>query len=154
MAEPDVLFYERGASWAWLLAGPLAGTGMAVLQWTGDYGHDLWVPLIFLIVVSGFVSVQIKAARIHTSVELTRETLREGAETIQLDEIIAIYPPAESSDEQKWQLSRALGELSGIPKGRTGIGLKLTGGRRAQAWARKHRKLREVLTSLINERTP
>ena len=154
MAEPDVLFYERGASWAWLLAGPFAGIAMAVLQWTGEYGHDLWVPLIFLTVVTGFVAIQVKAARIHTSVELTRDTLRQGAETIRLDEVVGIYPPAEGADTPKWQSARALGELSGVPRGRTGIGLKLTGDRRAQAWARKHRRLREALTSLINERTP
>ncbi|STZ89058.1 conserved transmembrane protein [Mycolicibacterium fortuitum] len=40
-----------------------------------------------------------------------------------------------------------------MPRGRTGIGLKLTGARTAQAWARKHRKLREVLTPLVEERT-
>ncbi|MBX8689386.1 DUF3093 domain-containing protein [Mycobacterium vulneris] len=149
----EVLFYEQGASWAWLLLGPFAGVGMAVLQMTGGYGRDLWIPVLFLVLVSVFVAIQIKAARIHTSVELTAATLRQGAETLRVDEIVQIYPEASGSEAPKWQSARALGELSGVPKGRTGIGLKLTGGRTAQAWARKHRKLREVLTPLVEERT-
>jgi hypothetical protein len=42
--------------------------------------------------------------------------------------------------------------LAGVPKRRTGIGLKLTEGRTAQAWARRHRHLRAALTPLIQER--
>ena len=53
---------------------------------------------------------------------------------------------------QKWQEARALGELAGVPRGRIGIGLKLTGGRTAQAWARRHRHLRAALTPLVQER--
>ncbi|WP_166909006.1 DUF3093 domain-containing protein [Mycobacterium sp. DL440] len=150
----EVLFYEQGASWAWLLLGPFAGVGMAILQMTGGYGYDLWVPILFLVLVSAFVAIQIKAARIHTSVELTAETLRQGAEILKVDEIVLIYPAASGSESPKWQSDRALGELSGVPRGRTGIGLKLTGGRGAQAWARKHRRLRELLTPLVEERTP
>ncbi|CQD08957.1 DUF3093 domain-containing protein [Mycolicibacterium conceptionense] len=150
----EVLYYEQGASWAWLLLGPFAGVGMAILQMTGGYGHDLWIPIVFLVLVSVFVAIQIKAARIHTSVELTAETLRQGAETLRVDEIVLIYPEASGSEVPKWQSARALGELTGVPKGRTGIGLKLTGARTAQAWARKHRKLREALTPLVEERMP
>jgi hypothetical protein len=39
-----------------------------------------------------------------------------------------------------------------VPKGRIGIGLKLTGGRTAQAWARRHRHLRNLLTPMVEER--
>ncbi len=153
-AAGEVLFYEQGASWAWLLSGPIAGVGMAILQRTGGYGHDLWIPLIFLVLVSGFIAIQIKAARIHTSVELTRETLRQGTEIISIDEIVGIYPEASGSEVPKWQSARALGELTGVPRGRTGIGLKLTGKRVAQAWARRHRTLRVALQQLVDERTP
>ena len=50
------------------------------------------------------------------------------------------------------QFREGRGELVGVPKGRTGIGLRLTGGRTAQAWARKHRHLRNLLTPLVEER--
>jgi hypothetical protein len=39
-----------------------------------------------------------------------------------------------------------------VPKGRIGIGVRLTGGRTAQAWARRHRHLRAALTPLVEER--
>jgi hypothetical protein len=111
------------------------------------------VPLIFLVLVTGFLAIQVKAARIHTSVELTREYLRQGAETIRIAEIVKIYPEAEGREAPKWQSARALGELTGVPRGRTGIGVRLTSDRTAQAWARRHRELRAALTSLVEEST-
>ena len=59
---------------------------------------------------------------------------------------------ASKKELERWQSARALGELVGVPKGRTGIGLRLTGGRTAQAWARRHRHLRNLLTPLVEER--
>jgi hypothetical protein len=46
-----------------------------------------------------------------------------------------------------------LGELTGVPRGRVGIGLRLTGRRTAQAWARNHRALRAALTPLVGQHT-
>lgn len=158
MTEPDVapevLFHERGGSWWWLLAGPVCGITMALIQSSAGYGVQWVVPGVFVVLVSGFLAIQIKAARIHTSVELTADHLREGTERISIDEIARIYPEATGDEAPKWQSFRALGELTGIPRGRTGIGLKLTNDRGAQAWARKHRQLRQALTSLVEERIP
>jgi hypothetical protein len=153
-AEVEVLFSEAGASWLWLLAGPAAGITMMIIQITSGYGPQPLVPGVFLVLVTGFLGIQVKAARIHTSVELTAEYLREGRETILIPEILKIYPEAEGRDVPKWQLARALGELTGVPRGRTGIGLKLSNDRSAQAWARKHRELRAALTSLVDGPTP
>ena len=47
----EVLFYEQGASWAWLLLGPFAGVGMAILQMPVGDGDDLWLPIMFLVLV-------------------------------------------------------------------------------------------------------
>jgi hypothetical protein len=155
--EPKPLFYEPGASWYWVLAGPAAAVSMILIEiWSGA-GVQLVVPAIFLVMVSAFVALQVKAARIHVSVELTEDALRQGTETILVREIVRVYPEAENSvksDKElaKWQSARALGELAGVPRGRIGIGLKLTGGRTAQAWARRHRHLREALTPLVQER--
>ena len=103
--------------------------------------------------VTGFVAMQVKAARIHTSVELTPTTCARAPRRIRIDEIVRIYPRAERRrGAPKWQSARALGELTGVPRGRTGIGLKLTNDRTAQAWARKHRQLRAALTHLVDER--
>ena len=196
------LFFETGASWRWMLVGPGTALAMLLIQLWSGMGMQWVVPLAFLVLVTFFVALQIKAARIHTSVELTRTHLREGTETIGVGEIVAVYPEpaggtrghydgtllrknnaltnralrragldrtgtgtgtdtdeaerrldADRATVEKWQSSRALGELTGVPRGRTGIGLRLTGGRTAQAWARNHRGLRAALTALVEERT-
>lgn len=150
-AAPEILFREPGATWWWVAAGPLSGVAMLLIQlWTG-YGIDLLVPIVFFLLVTGFLSIQVKAARIHTSVELTNEYLRQGAETIRISEIVSVFPEASGPEAPKWQSARALGELTGVPRGRTGIGLKMTSSRTAQAWARKHRALRAALSALVVE---
>jgi hypothetical protein len=151
---PDVLFYEQGASWLWTFAGPASAVAMALIQKSAGYGIQLLVPGVFFVLVTGFLAIQIKAARIHTSVELTPHHLRQGTERIRIDDIVRIYPEPKASEEPKWQSARALGELTGVPRGRTGIGLKLTNDRAAQAWARKHRQLRDALSRLVEERIP
>lgn len=151
---PTPLFQEHGASWYWLIAGPIAGAVMLWIEISAGLGPQLLVPAIFMALVSGFLAMQVKAARIHTSVELTSEKLRQGTETIAVDAIKRIFPePEPDTEPEKWQTARALGELTGVPKGRTGIGLKLTEGRTAQAWARNHRQLRALLTSLLEQRS-
>jgi hypothetical protein len=151
---PEVLFYEPGATWWWLLAGPVAGVAMAFIQLSAGYGIQPLVPGIFFVLVTGFLAIQVKAARIHTSVELTPDHLRQGTERIRIDDIVRIYPEPTGPEEPKWRSARALGELTGVPRGRKGIGLKLTNDRAAQAWARKHHQLRSALTHLVEERIP
>jgi hypothetical protein len=160
MASPNdsrPLFFEPGASWLWLLAGPAAASSMILIEWWSGAGIGLWVPAIFLVMVSLFLGIQVKAARIHTSVELTEDALRQGTETVLIREIVRVYPEPEhheasGKDLAKWQSARALGELVGVPRNRVGIGLQLTGKRTAQAWARRHRQLRAALTPLVQER--
>lgn len=156
-SDEKPLFYESGASWYWVLSGPAAAVSMILIEGWSGAGIALLTPIIFLVLVSAFTAIQVKAARLHVSVGLTQDALRQGTETILVREILEVYPEAEHSvvsDKElaKWQTSRALGELVGVPRGRTGIGLKLTGGRTAQAWARRHRHLRAALTPLVQER--
>ena len=83
----EVLFYEQGASWWWLVAGPAAAVAMTLIQISAGYGIQLLVPGIFFVLVSGFLAIQVKAARIHTSVEVTPDHLRQGTERVRIDEI-------------------------------------------------------------------
>ncbi len=157
-AQPAPLFFENGASWYWVLAGPGVGAAMLWMQNSSGYGLQPLVPGLFLVLVSGFLGLQVKAARIHTSVELTGQTLRQGTETIRVDDIVKVYPeprrPSRRGEPtEKWQTARTLGELNRVPRGRVGIGLRLTGGRTAQAWARHPGALRTALTSLVQQRT-
>ncbi len=171
-AKPEVLFFEGGVRWLWVLACPAAALAMVLLQVGSDSGVQVAVPMVFWLFITCFVAIQVKAARIHTSVELTAETLREGAETIDVARIISIYPeapapvPGRSGDwlaaqntytgveAGDWQSSRTLGQLTGVPRGRTAIGLRLSDGRDVRAWARRHRKLRAALTQLVEQRRP
>lgn len=156
-AEPQLLYREAGASWYWLLAGPAAAISIILVQASSGAHVSYAVPLMFLVVVSFFLGIQVKAARVHTSLELTEDMLRQGTETILIQEIVRVFPEAENHVKsgkplQKWQDSRTLGELSGVPRGRYGIGLKLVGGRTVQAWARHHRRLRAAIEPLVIER--
>jgi hypothetical protein len=172
----EPLFFENGASWYWVLTGPLAAVIMLGIEINSGLGPRPLVPAFFLVMVSGFLALQIKAARIHTSVELTPDMLRQGTEELRIDEIVRVIPePAvplkkaaarpllgmlypralvkeDDGSAPKWQYSRALGELSGVPRGRVGIGLKLTQDRTVQAWARRHAALRAALNELIEQR--
>jgi hypothetical protein len=155
--EAKPLFREVGATWYWVLAGPIAAAIMLWIEKSNGNGWQISVPALFLVVLSSFIALQVKAARIHTSVVLTQQTLRQGTETIRVSEILQVYPqpdhPLTSKKQlERWESARALGELVGVPKGRIGIGLRLTGGRTAQAWARRHRHLRNLLTPLVEER--
>jgi hypothetical protein len=158
--QPAPLFFECGASWYWVLCGPVAAGLLMLIQNSGGYGLQPLMPAVLMGLVSGMLAIQVKAARIHTSVELSSDTLRQGTETLRLAEIVMIYPEAKrptgwgKQQPEKWQESRALGELSGVPRRRTGIGLRLTGRRTVQAWARDHRRLRAALNELIPEAIP
>ncbi|MGB8406344.1 MAG: DUF3093 domain-containing protein [Mycobacterium sp.] len=145
--DEQILFSESGASLWWLALGPFSAVSIAGMELWSSHHVDPLVPLAFLVIVTGFMWIQTKAARIHTSVELTREFLRQGTESIPTDAIVEIYPPA--NGEEPWESARALGELTGVPRGRTGIGLRLTGDRTAQAWARRHHGLRAALESVM-----
>jgi hypothetical protein len=170
-SEP--LFFERGASWLWMLAAPAAALAMVFVQYRAGLGFRAFVPMLFLVLVGGFLALQIKAGRTHTSVELTAEALREGTEVLPTDEIVAVYPEPENTVKEagfmdrwqgralgvsstgsleKWQTSRSLGEINGVPRGRKPVGIKLAGGSYAQAWARDHEGLRAALSRLLESR--
>lgn len=152
-AAVEPLFHEFGASWYWVLVGPVSAAIMLGIELNARVPHPWIVPLSFLLLVSGFIALQVKAARIHTSVELTPDTLRQGTEVIDVARIESVYPePLYGAEAARWQSARALGELTGVPRGRVGIGLKIVGGPTAQAWARRHRELRAALTELVQNR--
>ncbi|MCV7060667.1 DUF3093 domain-containing protein [Mycolicibacterium vaccae] len=150
------LFREVGASWYWVLTGPLSAAAMLLIEHSGGYGWQPLVPGFFLVIVSAFVALQVKAARIHTSVELTPRRCARAPRPIKVADIVRVYPEADNRwpprrELERWQSARALGELTGVP--RTG-GHRTAAHRRrhAQAWARRHRLLRAALTPLVEER--
>lgn len=146
-----ILFVEPGARWRSVAYGPLLCSIVLILElMTTAQVH--WFALIFCAaLIAGFVVLQVIAGQRHASVELTPATLRAGTETLPLAAIDAVLPErdADAWDDEDWESARSLGELSGVPRRRTGIGLRLDGGDLVQAWAKDHRGLRAALTEAL-----
>ncbi|WP_245567395.1 hypothetical protein [Nocardia vinacea] len=146
-----ILFAEPGARWRSVVYGPLLCLIVLILELvSADQVH--WFALIFCAaLIAGFVVLQVIAGQRHVSVELTPDTLREGTETLPLAAIAAVLPERDedSWDDEDWESARSLGELSGVPRRRKGIGLRLVGGELVQAWAKDHRGLRAALTEAL-----
>ncbi|PXX65008.1 hypothetical protein DFR70_10469 [Nocardia tenerifensis] len=152
--DAGVLFAEPGARWRTVTYGPILCLIILVVELlTGSSVH--WFALVFCgSLIALFVVLQVIAGQRHVSVELTETALREGTETLPLTSIDAVLPERDEDawDDEDWESARALGELSGVPRRRTGIGLRLRDGGQVQAWAKDHRALRSALTAAIDGR--
>ncbi|WP_405160427.1 hypothetical protein OG203_28935 [Nocardia sp. NBC_01499] len=149
----SALFAEPGARWRTVAYGPiLCLIILAIEMATSSSVH--WFALVFCgSLIAMFVVLQVIAGQRHVSVELTGTTLRDGTETLPLTSIDAVLPERDDDawDDEDWEAARALGELSGVPRRRTGIGLRLADGSLVQAWAKDHRTLRTELTAAIGQ---
>ena len=157
MDEPNALFYEPGGRWRSLAWGPIFCLVALVIElYTGPVVHYFALSL-FALLLMGFTYVQVSAARQHVSVELTPTQLRQGTESIDIVDIAAVLPPADYSDgdyePKRWETARVLGELTGVPRRRYAIGLRLVGGALVQAWARDDDGLREALEQVVAEKS-
>nr|WP_245717097.1 hypothetical protein [Nocardia mikamii] len=154
MVRPDsVLFSEPGARWRTVAYGPLLCLLVLILELALRRGPVHWFGLAFCaILLAGFVTLQVVAGKRHVSVELTDSALREGTETLPLESIARVFPEhdEQSWDDDPWESARALGELTGVPRRRRGIGLKLRDGAMVQAWARDHQQLRAELSAALD----
>ncbi|RVW01819.1 hypothetical protein EF834_14220 [Rhodococcus spongiicola] len=148
---PNVLFTEPGARWRAVAYGPVFCVVALVIELlTGPVVH--WFALtLFAVILTGIVYAQVVAARRHVSVELTETALRQGTAALPLTEIETVLPKADpyADEPQRWERARSLGELSGVPRRRKGIGLRLRDGSLVQAWARDDDGLREALTDAL-----
>lgn len=146
-----VLFVEPGGRWRAIAYGPALCLLILVIEVaSGSPAH--WFALSFCgALIAGFVTLQVVAARRHISVELTVDGLRNGTETVPLEKIAAVFAESDERrwDENEWENARALGELTGVPRRRTGIGLRRTDGEPVQAWAKDHRGLRAALNEVL-----
>ena len=142
----ETLYYEPGGSW-WVVAiGPLLVGAVLAMEIAGP-GQVHWpIMLLFGGIIFFFSIVQVIAARRHVSVELTETTLRQGAKRIALDDIKRVHPANHTGEHQKWESARAIGELAGVPRRRKGVGLTMSDGSLAQAWARDVDRFRSELS--------
>lgn len=153
-AAGEVLFSESGARWRALWFGPVFGLAGFLIDLAIGGGVHVLAWLVAALIILAVTPLQIRAARMHASVELTRTTLRQGTETTPLDQIVRIFdaPPDDRANDdprEPWESARALGELPGVPRRRTGIGLQLSNGTRVQAWAKDDEQLRKSLTEAL-----
>ncbi|MEP9390672.1 DUF3093 domain-containing protein [Gordonia sp. VNQ95] len=142
----EVLFYEPGGSWWVVAVGPVLIAAVLGMEIAGP-GQVHWLVIgIFGLIVVGFSVIQVVAARKHVTVELTETTLQQGTKILALADIDEIHPANNGSEHQKWESAPALGELHGVPRRRTGVGVTLADGSLAQAWARDVERFRNELT--------
>ncbi len=151
------LFSEPGSRW-WpiLLAPGFAAAGIISDAVMGD-GMPVLVWLAAGVVLAAVGSLIIHAARTHTAVELTEDTLHLGTDEVALAEIVHVFPPAppgraRNDPREPWESARSLGGLSVVPRGRRGIGVQMRSGALRQAWARDDAGLRAQLEPLVARR--
>lgn len=152
---PAPLFHEPGARWRTVAFGPLfCLTALLIEVATGPVVHWFALPVIG-VVLAVFAYVMVVAGRRHVSVELTETVLRQGTEELPVADIEAVLAPAdpEALDPARWENARTLGELAGVPRKRTAIGLRLRGGTFVRAWAKDDATLRRCLDGLVSGRS-
>ena len=153
MSEPRVLFAEPGGRWRSVAFGPLFCLAGAVIEFAlGVPVHWLaWVATAPLLAAA--TALHVLGARRHGAVELSTDRLRQGTEVLQVSDIELVFDePGERAWDDPlfaWETSRALGESFSVPRQHTGVGLELTDGRLAQAWARDDSGLREALEEVL-----
>lgn len=140
-----VLFSEPGARWRAVAYGPLLCAVILLVEWlAGSTLHGFALGFC-AVAIGGFTGLQVIAGRTHARVELTGTALHQGVESVPLTEIAAVLP----TDDDDAADGRALGALSGVPRRRRGIGLRLVDGRIVQAWAIDHAGLRAALGAAL-----
>lgn len=142
----EVLFAEPGARWRAVAYGPLICALLLVAELAAGVTPH-WFALVFCaVLITAFAVLQIYAARTHVSVEVAGGVLRNGTETTPIRSIAAVLP---ADSDEPWEDGRALGELTGVPRRRTAVGLRRTDGELVRTWAKDHRALRAALTEAI-----
>ncbi|MFD6392439.1 hypothetical protein [Nocardia sp. NPDC060259] len=140
-----VLFSEPGARWRAVAYGPLLCAVILLVEWLAGATLHGFALGFCAVAIGGFTVLQVIAGRTHGRVELTDSTLHQGVESLALAEVAAVLPAEDDDAEQ----ASPLGALSGIPRRRRGIGLRLVDGRIVQAWAIDHIGLRAALRSAL-----
>lgn len=153
-AQP-VLFAEPGARGRAVCYGPVLCAIVLIIEIVAGWPVHLLILVVFAVLLAGIAAVQVTAARLHVSVELTPVSLRSGVETIALASIAEVLPERDAADRRElpWETARSLGELSEVPRRRTAIGLRLTDGELVRAWAKDAEGLRAALTAALGPTT-
>jgi hypothetical protein len=150
MAERATSYVEPGGSWRpfWLVAGALAVfLALDVALPGGDVPALLWV--VAIVAVLGIVAAGTLSARRIWTVRVDDEGLAVGRERVRVSEIdVAHLREVDSGVDAG---APVLGGGWSLPKGRTGLPLKLTDGRTVLVPARDPARLYEALMTRLGE---
>lgn len=151
MAESPVRFTEPGGRWRTVAYGPALCLVLLLTELILGGGVHVFGLALFAVLLAALVALPVAAARRHASVEVTDEVLRCGTETIPLADVAEVLPPADPAveDLEPWESARVVGDLSGVPRKRTPIGLRLSDGAVVRAWARDGDGLRAALSHAV-----
>jgi hypothetical protein len=144
MAEPTTSYVEPGGSWrvfGWVLAALAAFLVLDLALPGGDVPLLLWV--VAVLAVLGVVAVSTLSARRVWTVRVEGEQLSVGRESVRLADVDVEH--LRSVDSGVDAGAPVLGGGWSIPKGRTGLPLKLTDGRTVLVPTRDPAALRTAL---------
>jgi hypothetical protein len=142
MTQP-VLFAEPGSTWWPVAWGPIFAAVGALVELTTGPVHTLgWV--LVALVFAGAGAIWANGRRRVCSVELTPETLRQGQETLAVEQIAAADEEVGTS-----VAARVLGGGWAVPRKFESVPVKLQDGTVVVAWARDGEALRAALRELV-----
>lgn len=147
-AAGPVLYAEAGSSWWPLAWGPLLVLPGVLIEVTGGGGIPLWLWLAAGAGLTLFTTAWVAARRRFREVQLTPEQLREGREVLQVARIAAVDDAGLSMG------APVIGGSWVVPRGTTGIPLRLDDGTTVLAWARDAEALGTALRRLVGARPP
>ena len=150
MVGPRGIYTEHGGSWRpfWVVAGSLAVfLGLDLALPGGDVPVLLWV--LAVVVVLGIVAIGCLSARRVWTVRVDSEGLAVGREKVRLDEIDVDHLRAVDSGVDAG--APVLGGGWSLPRGRTGLPLRLTDGRSVLVPTRDPARLYEALMGGLGE---
>lgn len=152
MADAPAVFAEPGGRWRTVAYGPVLCLVVLISDLVVGAGVHVFGLALFAVLLAALVAVQVAAARSHASVEVAGDTLRCGRETVPLAGVAQVLPPADpaAEDLEPWETARALGDLSGVPRRRTPVGLRMADGTLVRAWARDGDGLRAALGAAVD----
>ena len=138
----DVLFAEPGSSWWPVLWGPVfSGAGAALEAGTGRVHTVAWV--LVGIGLAGVAAIWVHTRRRLLSVRLTRISLTQGQESIEVRHI------AEVDEVGTPAGARVLGGGWTVPRKFTDVPVRLDDGTVVLAWARDGEGLRSALRECV-----
>jgi hypothetical protein len=146
--DGPVLFAEAGSSWWPLAWGPLLALPGVLIEATGGGAIPLWVWLLAGAGLTVYTAAWVAARRRFREVRLTPTQLRGGREVLPVARITAVDDVGTSMG------APVVGGSWLVPRGTTGIPLRLDDGSTVLAWARDAEALGAALRRLVGARSP